>query len=416
MAAVGQRNEVQGLLQKHGYAYIKTIGEGSYGKAHLVQARDSSKAVCKMVNVSKASSKEKRDALQEGQLLASLKHPYIVRYCESFVEDGWFCLFMDYCNGGDLTKQIETHKHSRVTFPEKQVLKWFTQSAMALNYIHDRHILHRDLKPSNFFLSKNGNVKIGDFGIAKALSNANAYANTQIGTPYYLSPEVCQEKPYSWGSDIWALGCILYELCALKVPFEATSVPSLVQKIVRGPIPHFPSSYSPFLRVLFAPILSRDPSKRPSTSDVLANPQIQATVVKLQGEEAAEQPSRRPPSAGPSSRPPSAGPPSARRGREEPRGPGQFQKGDGIEYWSGTHNKWVPGVVSDVDGNGNIIIDLKPRTWIGRDEQVKKIRLRQGGGGRPASKDRPPSAAAYKERPYSARGPRPSSAQRGGGA
>merc|ERR1719414_1123818 len=147
---------------------------------------------------------------------------------------------MDFCEGGDLTKQIEAAKRRRMPLSEDQVLRWYTQAILAIKYIHDRHVLHRDLKPSNFFLSKSGNVKMGDFGIAKVLACTAACAKTQIGTPYYLSPEVCQEKPYTWPSDIWAMGCILYECCALRVPFEAANISGLVQKICRGPTPTVP--------------------------------------------------------------------------------------------------------------------------------------------------------------------------------
>merc|ERR1719161_1556351 len=155
---------------------------------------------------------------------------------------------MDYCDGGDPTKPIEQVRRSRAPIKEEQVLRWFTQAMLALKYVHDKHILHRDLKPSNFFLSKNGNLKMGDFGIAKVLACTIAVARTQIGTPYYLSPELCQEKPYTWPSDIWSMGCILYELCALKVPFDAPNISGLVQKIIRSPTPSVPAKYSEFVR------------------------------------------------------------------------------------------------------------------------------------------------------------------------
>ena len=82
-------------------------------------------------------------------------------------------------------------------------------------YLHSRFILHRDLKTQNIFISKNL-VKLGDFGIAKVMEGSMTAASTVIGTPYYMSPEVCQNQPYSYKSDVWALGCILYEMCALQ--------------------------------------------------------------------------------------------------------------------------------------------------------------------------------------------------------
>ena len=107
--------------------------------------------------------------------------------------------------------------------------------------IHNMKILHRDLKTSNIFLTNNYNIKIGDLGVAKKLSNNDDFTKTLIGTPYYLSPEICKEKPYNEKSDIWALGCILYELCTFKHPFETTNQAALVNKILKEnpkPIPY----------------------------------------------------------------------------------------------------------------------------------------------------------------------------------
>merc|ERR1719337_545830 len=155
---------------------------------------------------------------------------------------------MDYCEGGDLHARIKEAKQKNRPFGEEQICRWLTQAILALKYIHEKHILHRDLKSSNFFLSRNGNIKMGDFGIAKVLECTAACAQTQIGTPYYLSPEICQGRPYAWGSDIWAMGCILYELCAKRVPFDAQDLKSLIQRITKGPSPELPNDYSAPLR------------------------------------------------------------------------------------------------------------------------------------------------------------------------
>jgi len=276
-------------LKKHGYTEVRKIGEGSFGKAILVHTKEGAKLVCKVVDVSKASAKETKASLQEGQVLACLKHPYIVRYRENFTEAGWFCILMDYCEGGDLTRQIDHARKRREGLVEGQILRWFTQAVLALKYIHDKHILHRDLKPSNFFLSKSGSLKMGDFGISKVLANTMACAQTQIGTPYYLSPEVCQEKPYAWPADIWSMGCILYEMCALKVPFNATNISGLVQKICRGPTPTVSPKYSDFIRQLCSEMMNRNPSSRPSSDDILKRSAVQ-TIVRQMLQEAQQEP------------------------------------------------------------------------------------------------------------------------------
>ncbi|KAF4748321.1 Serine/threonine-protein kinase Nek1, partial [Perkinsus olseni] len=137
-------------------------------------------------------------------------------------EANGLCIIMDYAEGGDLAARIRKARDTGVGFSESQIVRWFSQAALALKYVHEKHILHRDLKTQNLFLTRANRLRLGDFGISKVLDSTLAFAETTIGTPYYLSPEICEEKPYNWASDIWALGCILYELCCLKVPFDAS--------------------------------------------------------------------------------------------------------------------------------------------------------------------------------------------------
>jgi NIMA (never in mitosis gene a)-related kinase len=344
--------------------------------------------------VSSASAKETQDAVKEGKLLAAFKHPYVVRYRESFIDSGWLCILMDYCEGGDLARQIEQAKRKHQPIPEHQVLRWMTQALLALKYIHDKHVLHRDLKSSNFFLSKAGNLKMGDFGIAKVLSCTAACARTQIGTPYYLSPEVCQEKPYTWPSDIWAMGCIFFELCERKVPFDAPNISGLVQKICRGPTPQISSNYSDFVRQLCCEMLHRNPSSRPSAETILQRPKIQEVVRQMLDEaQAAQMSEERQPSnccsssdAARSHRDNGVGGPESQGLCLTPLpascGPyaesaGTYRRGDFIEYHSSTHKDWLPASVASVDAEGRIVIDLKPNTWISRETQAQQVRPRR---------------------------------------
>ena len=125
---------------------------------------------------------------------------------------------MEYCKGGDLRAILQ--QRAGILFPQDRILDWFVQLCLATKYIHNRHILHRDIKSQNIFLTEAGKIKLGDFGISKMLDNSKELANTCVGTPYYLSPEICQNKPYNSKSDVWALGCVLYEMASLKHPFE----------------------------------------------------------------------------------------------------------------------------------------------------------------------------------------------------
>ena len=150
-------------------------------------------------------------------------------------------------------------------------MDWFTQISLALKHVHDRKIIHRDLKTSNIFLTKENTVKLGDFGIATVLNNTSANAKTVIGSPYYLSPEIIDNKPYNFKTDIWSLGVILYELCALSPPFNGNSLSYLAIKIVRGEFTPLGPHVSKDIKNLVASILNLDPNKRPNINEILSN-------------------------------------------------------------------------------------------------------------------------------------------------
>lgn len=276
------------MVAPGGYTKVKEIGSGSYGKAILVKDPEGQNFVLKAIDISRMDAKERRDAVNEVKVLSSLKHPYVVSYRESFLEGRTLCIVMDYAEGGDLFNRVAKTRKAGQVFPEAQVMRWFTQASLALKHIHEKHVLHRDLKSQNLFLTGCGRLRIGDFGIAKVLDSTAAFAKTTIGTPYYLSPEICQEKPYSWSSDVWAMGCILFEMAALRVPFDAPNIRALVTKITRGPTPALPSRFSTELQRLCGDLLQREEKKRPSSSDVLRYPIVQIEIRSMLKDEQAK--------------------------------------------------------------------------------------------------------------------------------
>lgn len=149
---------------------------------------------------------------------------------------------------------------------------------MAIKHIHDRKILHRDLKSQNVFLTERGEIKLGDFGIAKCLKNTIEVAKTVVGTPYYFSPEIIQNKPYSFKSDIWSLGILLYEMCALKMPFDGSNLASLSIKIIKGNYTPLPTSFTRDIRGLISSLLHVDMNKRPSINEILRNSLIKHRI------------------------------------------------------------------------------------------------------------------------------------------
>ncbi|XP_028747108.1 serine/threonine-protein kinase Nek4 isoform X1 [Peromyscus leucopus] len=260
------------------YCYVRVVGRGSYGEVTLVKHRqDGKQYVIKKLNLRNASSRERRAAEQEAQLLSQLKHPNIVTYKESWEGgDGLLYIVMGFCEGGDLYRKLKEQKGQLL--PESQVVEWFVQIVMALQYLHEKHILHRDLKTQNVFLTRTNIIKVGDLGIARVLEHHGDMASTLIGTPYYMSPELFSNQPYNYKSDVWALGCCVYEMATLKHAFNAKDMNSLVYRIIEGKLPPMPKVYSPELAELIRTMLSRRPEERPSVRSILRQPYIKHQI------------------------------------------------------------------------------------------------------------------------------------------
>ena len=259
------------------YKKIKILGEGSYGKAILVKSNSPGNTlyVMKTIPMNNMSEESKKKTYGEVKILQRLNHPNIIKFHEVFIiknapEKFTLHIIAEYADGGDLFDKIKEHKKKKTFFTEDQILDYLIQITLALNHMHTKHILHRDIKSQNIFLTKNNMVKLGDFGISKTLEHTLANAKTIIGTPYYLSPEIILNVPYSYKSDVWSLGVLLYEMTAFKMPFDASSISELAKKIKKGEYEKInKSNYSNDLKKLIDNLLQVNPEKRPTIKDIL---------------------------------------------------------------------------------------------------------------------------------------------------
>lgn len=265
--------------QKHSmdqkYQRIKVIGKGSFGKAYLVKnTEEDSLCVVKQMEAGMMDAKDRNEAVKEALYLKKMEHPNIIQFLEVFMtKKGRLCIVMEYADGGDVHDEIK--KQDGKLLAEECILSWFVQTCFALLHVHQQRVLHRDLKTQNIFLTKSGQIKLGDFGIARLLEATKDMAQTMVGTPYYLSPEIIQDKPYDYKSDVWSCGVVLFEMAKLQRPFSAECLSSLAVKILKDEIPELDKMYSPELSYVIQRMLKKDASLRPSFRQILTDSYLQ---------------------------------------------------------------------------------------------------------------------------------------------
>ena len=248
----------------------KFLGQGSFGAVYKVKRKSDGKIYAmKQVNTRKMSQKEREVAVNEIRILASTKNQYIIKFYEAFVHDQMLYIITEYAANGDVFQRLKRMKQKRQSMPEDVVWVFFIQLCLGIQALHRNNILHRDLKSANVFLSNHNCIKIGDLGVAKLLAASRAMAKTQIGTPYYVSPELWKNKPYNAKSDVWALGCLLYEMVMGTPPFESANMRGLAKKVMRGAYPAVSSRYSAELQGVIKKLLAVNPDNRPSIDQIL---------------------------------------------------------------------------------------------------------------------------------------------------
>ncbi|CDW81246.1 protein kinase domain containing protein [Stylonychia lemnae] len=266
MTSLSSQSQVQ-------YSPYIQKGSGAFSEVFRVKRKsDDQDYALKKVKLSKLSEKEKESALNEVRILASIEHENIIGYKEAFFDENssTLCIVMEFADGGDLYSKITELKRNQQHMNEESIWRIFYDMIIGLKTLHSNKIVHRDIKCANIFLTKEGRAKLGDLNVSKIAKQE--FLQTQTGTPFYASPEVWQDKPYDKRSDIWSLGCVMYELAALNPPFIAKDMQGLYQRVLKGAYPRVPSHFSVDLAAVIKLMLQVDPLNRPTCKQIISIP------------------------------------------------------------------------------------------------------------------------------------------------
>ena len=273
----------------HHYTVLHPIGNGTFGRVSLIRRlSDHSLFVWKELSYGSMTEKEKAQLVAEVNILRDLHHRHIVRYHDRIIDRPHRRIFivMEYCKGGDLSTLIKAAHRQHSPLPLPFILRILSQTSAALQHCHSHSTLHRDLKPHNVFLDQHGHVKLGDFGLARVLSSSASCAATHAGTPYYMAPEQVRGVGVGVKSDVWGLGCLVYEMCALQPPFQAGNALQLARRIERGEWDEEPvRRYGEDMVRAVRGMLAVEISQRWSVEDVLAFVAARGAGVGEQGGE-----------------------------------------------------------------------------------------------------------------------------------
>ena len=266
------------------FEFIRTLGQGTFSTVYLVRRKkDQKQYALKSIIMGKLKENEQQNSVNEIRILASINHPNVIGYKESFwnEKNKTLNIVMEYCDDGDLETKINNMKRNKQRFEEIFIWNYFIQIIRGLKSLHAKKIIHRDLKSANIFLLKENNqCKIGDLNVSKVMKEKFLQC-PQIGTPTYSSPEIWKNQPYSYKSDLWSVGCIIYEMCCLRPPFRGKDIDELGKNICIGKFEKISNRYSEELWNIIKMLLEKDVNKRADCDMILNNRIIKDKIKEL---------------------------------------------------------------------------------------------------------------------------------------
>lgn len=256
-------------MSKIGDYYIKDdkdIGRGTFGNVYQAykDRRPETIYALKKIDLFSLNGKDKQHCYGEVEFMKTLQHPHIVKFHNSFKhEDRYLIIIMEYCQGGSLKHYIQQSQ----PMSEQECLEITSHISSALKFLHEQKTMHRDVKTDNIFLTADRKAKLGDLGLTRLLDNPTALTQ-QCGSPLYRSPEIFEGQPYSEKTDIWSLGCCMYEIATKTTPFSGWTEEELRGNVTKQKVKEMTIPYSEELRRLILCMLQKNPGQRPTIIEV----------------------------------------------------------------------------------------------------------------------------------------------------
>jgi len=204
--------------------------------------------------------------LEEADLLQKINNDHIISYIDSFKEQHYSVIITEYCQYGDLKQLINKHKSTSNKITNNMLNEYIMQLINGLCYLHDNNIIHRDIKPENIFLTEENKLKYGDLGISRMSSSLSKDMTRLVGSPNYMSPEIVYEKEYNCKSDVWSLGCVIYELITLERLFDGNICFNIFHQILNKQIE--PANTTVKFQHILNRALEKDPIQRASVLEL----------------------------------------------------------------------------------------------------------------------------------------------------
>ncbi|KAG6581545.1 MAP3K epsilon protein kinase 1-like [Cucurbita moschata] len=250
------------------------IGKGAYGRVYKgLDLENGDFVAIKQVSLENIAQEDLNIIMQEIDLLKNLNHKNIVKYLGSLKTKTHLHIILEYVENGSLANIIKPNKFG--PFPESLVAVYISQVLEGLVYLHEQGVIHRDIKGANILTTKEGLVKLADFGVATKLTEADVNTHSVVGTPYWMAPEVIEMSGVCAASDIWSVGCTVIELLTCVPPYyDLQPMPALF-RIVQDKHPPIPDSLSPDITDFLRQCFKKDARQRPDAKTLLSHPWIQ---------------------------------------------------------------------------------------------------------------------------------------------